>query len=129
MFFLPNQHVAMMILICQEEEVMLTALEFRLNKQGFDVGTANNKKSAISFIEKNNPALIVADILSEKVDGMDLLLHTHHTLGKKTPFIVLAELEEDESVFKALQAGASDFISKPFNPVELLIRIRRILEK
>ena len=107
---------------------MLTALEFRLNKHGFHVGTANEKTAAIDFIEKNNPQLVVVDILSDKVNGLEIMNHTQNHLQKSTPFIVISELEEDETVFHALRAGAHDFIAKPFNPIELLIRIRRILE-
>jgi two-component system response regulator VicR len=117
----------MTILICQEEEVMLTALEFRLNKQGFEVGTATNKKDALDFIESRNPSLVVADILSDKVLGLDLLQHVLDMGKNRPPFILVSELQDDELILEALRGGAADFIAKPFNPIELVIRIRRVL--
>lgn len=131
--FLPLQthlfpiQTIMTILICQEEEVMLTALEFRLNKQGFEVGTATNKKEALAFIDEHKPNLVVADILSEEVLGLDLLQYLLEKGKDHPPFILVSELQDDELILEALRAGAADFIAKPFNPIELLIRIRKIL--
>jgi two-component system alkaline phosphatase synthesis response regulator PhoP len=106
---------------------MLTALEFRLNKQGFEVGTATNKKEALAFIDEHKPNLVVADILSEEVLGLDLLQYLLEKGKDHPPFILVSELQDDELILEALRAGAADFIAKPFNPIELVIRIRKIL--
>ncbi len=119
----------MNILICQEEEIMLTALEFRLSKQGFEVSVAKDKKTAIAQIQEKQPDLVVADIMSDKVEGLDILEHLNGNGESKVPFVLISELDNTDLILEALNNGADDFIAKPFNPVELLIRIKRILHQ
>ncbi len=119
----------MKILICEDEEIMLTALEFRLKKQGFEVIRAEDGQVAIDKIRTEDPDLIIADIMMPHVTGLELIKFVREDLRKDIPVIVISALELDEVVLEASRLGANDFIAKPFRPIELIIRIRRIFQE
>ncbi len=119
----------MKILICEDEEIMLTALEFRLKKQGYEVVRAKDGQVAIDKIQTEDPDLIIADIMMPHVSGLELITFVRQDQQKETPVIVISALELDEVVLEASRLGANDFISKPFKPIELILRIKRIFQE
>ncbi len=120
----------MKILICEDEEIMLTALEFRLRKQGFQVIKAENGKEAIEQIKLEKPNIIIADIMMPHVSGLELVQFVRDDLmDNQTPIIIISALEYDDIVLEAFRLGANDFIAKPFKPNELILRIKRILQE
>ena len=119
----------MKILICEDEEIMLTALEFRLRKQGFDVIIAENGKIALEKIKEDKPDLIVADIMMPFVSGLELIEFIRKDMRNTLPVIIISALEHEETVLKAFRLGATDFITKPFKPNELVLRIKRIFQE
>ena len=119
----------MKILICEDEEIMLTALEFRLKKQGYEVIRAEDGQVAIDKIQTEDPDLIIADIMMPHVSGLELITFVRQDQQKDTPVIVISALELDEVVLEASRLGANDFISKPFKPIELILRIKRIFQE
>ena len=119
----------MKILICEDEEIMLTALEFRLKKQGYEVIRAEDGQVAIDKIQTEDPDLIIADIMMPHVSGLELITFVRQDQRKDTPIIVISALELDEVVLEASRLGANDFISKPFKPIELILRIKRIFQE
>ena len=119
----------MKILICEDEEIMLTALEFRLRKQGFDVIIAENGKIALEKIKEDKPDLIVADIMMPFVSGLELIEFIRKDMRNTLPIIIISALEHEETVLKAFRLGATDFIAKPFKPKELVLRIKRIFQE
>ena len=119
----------MNILICEDEEIMLTALEFRLQKQGYKVLKAKDGNQAIAAIDAGMPDFIIADILMPHVTGIEIVNYVRNVLKKDTPIIIISALENDEIVLKGFELGANDFITKPFKPVELVIRIKKILQE
>jgi len=119
----------MKILICEDEEIMLTALEFRLKKQGYEVIRAEDGQVAIDKIRTEDPDLIIADIMMPHVSGLELITFVRQDLRKGIPIIVISALELDEVVLEASRLGANDFISKPFKPIELILRIKRIFQE
>ncbi len=118
----------MKILICEDEEIMLTALEFRLRKHGFEVIVAENGKKALEKIQEFTPDIIVADIMMPFVTGLELVHFVRQDMKSSLPIIVISSLENDEIVLEAFRLGASDFITKPFKPNELILRIKKILQ-
>lgn len=118
----------MKILICEDEEIMLTALEFRLRKQGFQVIRAEDGRQAVERVQTEDPDLVIADIMMPHVSGLELIDFMRRDLKSKTPVIVISALEFDDVVLEAFRLGATDFITKPFKPYELIIRIRRIFQ-
>ena len=119
----------MKILICEDEEIMLTALEFRLRKQGFEVILAENGKIALEKIKEEKPDLVVADIMMPFVSGLELIEFIRKDMRNALPIIVISALEHEETVLKAFRLGATDFITKPFKPNELILRIKRIFQE
>lgn len=120
----------MKILICEDEEIMLTALEFRLRKQGFSVVKAENGKEAIEQIKSEKPNIIIADIMMPHVSGLELIQFVREDLkDNETPIIIISALEYDDIVLEAFRLGANDFITKPFKPNELILRIKRIVQE
>jgi len=119
----------MKILICEDEEIMLTALEFRLQRQGFEVHRAEDGQQAIDKLEEIKPDLVIADVMMPYVTGLELIDHIRNTLSSNIPVIVISALEQEEVVLEAFKRGATDFITKPFRPSELILRIRKIYQE
>lgn len=119
----------MKILICEDEEIMLTALEFRLRKQGYKVVKAEDGRQAMDKLQEDNPDLVIADIMMPHVSGLELIQHIRNDLKRDLPVIVISALEYDDIVLEAFRLGANDFITKPFKPYELILRIRRIFQE
>lgn len=119
----------MKILICEDEEIMLTALEFRLRKQGFEVILAKDGAEAKDKVKEELPDLVVLDLLMPRVTGLELIEYVREDLKSAVPLIVISALEHDDTVLEAFRLGATDFITKPFKPNELILRIRRIFQE
>ena len=119
----------MKILICEDEEIMLTALEFRLRKQGFSVTLAKDGQEALTKVKEENPDLVVLDVMMPHVSGLELIEYVRQDLKSPLPLIVISALEHDDIVREAFRRGATDFITKPFKPNELILRIRRIFQE
>ena len=119
----------MKILVCEDEEILLTSLEFRLKKQGFDIVLAKDGKDALAKIKTESPDLIVADIMMPNVSGLELITFVRKKMKSKMPIIIISALGNDEMVLKAFELGATDFISKPFKPSELVLRIKMIFQE
>jgi len=119
----------MKILICEDEEIMLTALEFRLRKQGFEVVLAKDGRQAVEKVQEESPDVLVADIMMPYVTGLELITFIREEMQSNLPIIIISALENDEVVLEAFRLGATDFITKPFKPNELILRIKKILQE
>lgn len=119
----------MKVLICEDEEVMLTALEFRLRKHGFEVILAEDGRKALQKIKEEEPDILVADIMMPYVTGLEVLHHIRHELKSSLPVIIISALDNQDIVLEAFEIGANDFISKPFKPDELVLRIKLIIQE
>ena len=119
----------MKILICEDEEILLTALEFRLSKQGFQTLLAKDGKQALQIIQDESPDLVVADVMMPYVTGLELIDLVRQDYQNPVPVIIISALENDDVVLEAFRLGATDFITKPFKPTELILRIRKIFQE
>ena len=117
----------MKVLISQDEEILITAIEFRLRKYGYDVLIAKDGKQALEIISKTKVDIVVADLDMPKVNGLELVDTLRNSLKSSLPVIIIGSLENGENLLEALQKGANDFVTKPFKPVELILRIQKIL--
>jgi len=118
----------MKILICESDEILLTAIEFRLSKQGFDVELSKLEGNIGEELSSVSPDLVIVDMDMENPAGMEVVKEVKGWRGDHTSVLLLADPDEEERIMNAYAAGISDFISKPFKPAELLIRVRRILQ-
>ncbi len=118
----------MKILVCEKEDVLLTALEFRMNKHKFQTLRAHNAVEALEILDTQSPDFMVTDANAGSMSGLDLI-KTVHSKQPNLPIILISTMEDDDEILEAFQAGARDFITKPFNPVELVLRIRKIFQE
>ncbi len=119
----------MTILICEDEEIMLTALAFRIRRQGFEVITAEDGREAMKKIEEHNPDIIVTDIMMPHLSGIQLLETMRGEMNSEVPIIIISALEKEETILETFRKGANDFIAKPFKPNELILRIKKIIQE
>ena len=119
----------MKILVCEDEEMLLTSLEFRLRKHGFEVERASDGKQALEKLKSEEPDLVIADIMMPHVTGLELIKYVRKKMKSDIPVIIISALGNDDIVLKAFQLGATDFISKPFKPTELVLRIKKIFQE
>ncbi|HEX8278139.1 MAG TPA: response regulator transcription factor [Segetibacter sp.] len=118
----------MKILVAEDEPLMLMAIEAKLKNEGFEVVTASDGREALKVLEHFSPDLIVTDILMPYTSGLELISIVKSGQRKKIPLIVLSGLDQEETVMEAFQLGADDFITKPFNPTELVVRVKKLLK-
>lgn len=117
------------VLVIEDERMMLKILEFRLKKEGYEVLIAEDGKVGIAMIASETPDLILTDIMMPYVSGLEIINHVKNILKLTTPIIILSAVGLEKTVVEAFSLGADDFISKPFSPEELSIRVRKYLGK
>lgn len=115
------------ILVIDDDQVVLSMLRFKLAKEDFIVETVKNGRLAHQILNTFDPDLILTDIMMPFVSGLEFLNFYRNELKKDTPIIVLTSLGQEETVLQAFELGADDFIAKPFNPNEVVIRIKKAL--
>lgn len=117
------------VLIVDDEPVNLRILGTLLQQKGLDVGFANNAAQALESLKYRVPDLFLLDIMMPNVDGYDLALQLRsipQTEG--VPIIFISALDDTDSKVKGFDAGGADYISKPFNPREVVARVFSQLE-
>jgi two-component system response regulator VicR len=117
------------ILIAEDDVLMVKILEFILQKEGYQVTSCKDGLSAIEKIPVMIPDLIITDIVLPFRSGLEIIRYSKENF-ENIPVIVVSSLGEEEgTVLEAFKLGADDFVPKPFNPNELLLRIRRFFSK
>lgn len=114
------------IVLAEDNSILLLLLKFQLEKEGYKLLIAVNGKEAVDLIETHNPDLILTDIMMPFISGLEVISHVRNKLNLKTPIIVFSSAGQEEMVLKAFDLGATDFMSKPLSPNELVIRIKKL---
>lgn len=118
------------ILIVDDEPDILEFLRYNLEKEGFEVLTASNGADGIALAEKENPALIVLDIMMPRMDGVEVCRQLRSKPAFKNTLIAfLTAREEDYSQIAALDVGGDDYITKPIRPRVFISRIKALLRR
>ncbi len=115
------------VLVCDDEKDIVSALKIYLTSDGYNVLEAYNGKEAIDIIENNEVHLVLMDIMMPETDGLTALLKIRE--NHNTPVIFTTAKSEDNDIILGLNLGADDYVTKPFNPVELLARVRSQLRR
>lgn len=110
------------ILVCDDEKDIVSALKIYLESDGYKVFTAFNGKDAIEIAETQEIHLILLDIMMPVIDGITAMVKLRE--HSNVPVILLTAKSEDTDKILGLNVGADDYITKPFNPVEMLARVR-----
>ena len=117
------------ILIAEDDEMMLKTMEFKLVKEGYEVILCPNGQVALEKIVSESPDLIISDIMMPFVTGLDIVNKVKIELKLNIPIIILSAVGLEKIVLEAFELGADDFITKPFSPNELSVRVKRLLLK
>ena len=120
----PSPH----ILLVDDEAAITTNLAPFLERAGFTVSVAGDGVQALQQVSRNVPELVILDVLMPKMDGRQVLRHLR-LAGDWTPIILLTQVGEASERAMALEEGADDYINKPFDPRELVARIRSVLRR
>lgn len=115
------------ILVCDDEKDIVSALKIYLLSDGYNVLEAYNGKQALEILENNEVHLILMDIMMPEIDGITALVKLRENYN--TPVIFTTAKSEDNDIILGLNLGADDYVTKPFNPVELLARVRSQLRR
>ncbi len=115
------------VLVCDDEKDIVSALKIYLTSDGYNVLEAYNGNEAINIIENNEVHLILMDIMMPETDGITALMKIREK--HNTPVIFTTAKSEDNDIILGLNLGADDYVTKPFNPVELLARVRSQLRR
>lgn len=115
------------ILICEDDELVLKMIEFKLEREGYSVISAMDGKSALELLSAENPDLIITDIMMPYLTGLEIVNKVRHEMKLKTPIIIVSSIGLEKTVLEAFNLGADDFITKPFSPNELAVRVQKLL--
>ena len=115
------------ILVVDDEASIRRILETRLSMIGFEIFTAADGEEAIASFNKNNPDLIILDIMMPKVDGYGVCREVRRT--SDVPIIILTALGDVSERITGLELGADDYVVKPFSPKELEARVKAVLRR
>lgn len=115
------------ILICDDDKDIVSALDIYLTSEGYQTIKAYNGKEAIRAAETHEIHLILMDIMMPELDGMRATAKLRE--GSNVPIILLTAKSEDTDKILGLNIGADDYITKPFNPIEVLARVKSQLRR
>ncbi len=118
------------VFVVEDDRVIQTLLRHLLERRGYNVDVAGDGREALRVIETDAaPALVLLDIVLPYVHGFDLIQRVRETPGwMDVPVIMLTSKAQEKHVVRALDAGANDYVLKPFKPEELAARVRRFVK-
>lgn len=115
------------VLVVDDDPTILSVLARRLTREGFDVRTAPNGTGALAALERGWPALLIVDVMMPGMDGFELSRRVKRIAD--LPIIMLSAVDASESKIRALEGHAEDYVTKPFDPDELVARVQRIMRR
>ncbi|MCI8379858.1 MAG: response regulator transcription factor [Lachnospiraceae bacterium] len=115
------------ILVCDDEKDIVSALEIYLKAEGYEVYKAYNGKEALDILRGTQIHLVLMDIMMPEMDGIETMVQMRKQ--SNVPVILLTAKSEDTDKILGLTIGADDYITKPFNPVELQARVKSQLRR
>lgn len=110
------------VLVCDDDEAILESVRIYLDNEGYNVLTAENGEEALEKIGQNEIHCVILDIMMPKLDGLKTTLKIREKYN--FPIILLSAKSEDTDKIAGLGFGADDYVTKPFNPLELVARVK-----
>ena len=115
------------ILVCDDEKDIVSSLEIYLTSEGYRVFKAYNGKEALGVIQKEDIHLVLLDVMMPEMDGITAMVEIRKITN--IPVILLTAKSEDNDKVLGLNIGADDYITKPFNPIEVMARVKSQLRR
>jgi len=121
--------MAKKILAVDDEKHIVRLVQVNLERHGYTVVTAFDGKEALEKVQTEHPDLIVLDVMMPYMDGFEVLQNLKKDQSTRDiPVIMLTAKAQDADVFKGWQSGADCYLTKPFNPMELIMFVKRIFK-
>jgi two-component system alkaline phosphatase synthesis response regulator PhoP len=120
--------VSAKILIVDDEESIVTLLEYNLKKSGYEVIVAMNGEAAIKKVVEENPDLMILDVMLPGKDGIEVCKELRQQ-KEKIPILMLTAKDDEFDKILGLELGADDYMTKPFSPREVVARVKAILRR
>ena len=117
----------MNILVCDDDKEIVEAIEIYLQQEGYNILKAYDGEQALAMLKENEVHLLIIDVMMPKLDGIRATLKIREE--SSIPIIILSAKSEDSDKILGLNIGADDYITKPFNPLELVARVKSQLRR
>jgi DNA-binding response OmpR family regulator len=117
----------MNILICDDDKEISIAIAIYLHNEGYTTLLAHSGRQALSILEQNEIHLIIMDVMMPEMDGLQATMEIRRE--RNIPIIMLSAKSEDTDKILGLNMGADDYVTKPFNPLELIARVKSQLRR
>ncbi|MCI7322615.1 MAG: response regulator transcription factor [Lachnospiraceae bacterium] len=117
----------MTVLVCDDDREIVDAIEIYLIQEGFQVEKAYDGEQALEALQNKSIDLMIIDVMMPKLDGIRATLQARKT--SSIPIIMLSAKTEDADKILGLNVGADDYVTKPFNPLELVARVKSQLRR
>jgi DNA-binding response OmpR family regulator len=122
--------MALSVLVVDDDPVILRLLQVNFELEGIDVATAVDGEEGLKMAQSDRPDLVISDIMMPKVNGLELLAALRSSPDTASlPVILLSAKAQVADVQRGLELGADDYVTKPFDPLELIDRIYKVLAK
>lgn len=115
------------ILVCDDDKDIVEAIDIYLTQEGYEVLKAYDSDEAIKVLKRNEVDLLIMDVMMPRLDGIRATLKIRENMS--LPIIILSAKSEDADKILGLNIGADDYITKPFNPLELVARVKSQLRR
>ncbi|MBN9503086.1 MAG: two-component system response regulator [Armatimonadetes bacterium 55-13] len=117
------------VLVCDDERHIVRLIQVNLERQGYQVVTAFDGKEGLEKIRSEKPNLVVLDVMMPYMDGFEVLKNLRREPETESlPVIMLTAKAQDKDVFEGYHYGADMYLTKPFNPMELVTFVKRIAQ-
>ena len=117
----------MRILVVDDDRNNLKMVSFLLREEGYEVSTAENGRIALDMVESAHPDLVILDVMMPELDGLETCRRLRQTMD--VPIIILSAKGETVDKVLGLELGADDYLAKPFEPSELIVRVKAVLRR
>ena len=115
------------ILVCDDDKEIVEAIEIYLSQEGYKVLKAYDGEEALELLDKHKVDLLIIDVMMPRLDGIRATLKIREK--QNMPIIILSAKSEDADKILGLNVGADDYVTKPFNPLELVARVKSQLRR
>jgi DNA-binding response OmpR family regulator len=116
------------ILVADDEEDLRELVSYRLSRSGYEVVEAVDGQEALELATERTPDLMVLDVMMPRLDGYELTRRVREEDSlRSVPVILLTARSQETDVSRGFEVGADDYLKKPFNPDELVARVRAVL--
>lgn len=117
------------VLVIEDDTHIWKIIEYKLKKEKHDLTWASDGLKALSALETFKPDLIISDVMVPYMDGLQILKKVKSSDDlKDIPVIMLTSQAQEKDIIKGLELGAQDYMTKPFSPAELILRVNKALK-